>query len=78
MAKNKKKKTVKKNKVRKIKSLKKQNDDELVFKPKGDWIKQAFVDKKTYEKKYTLALHAVQKTIKNDKKTMPREWAQNV
>jgi len=50
-----KKKTRKFKKVKKTKKInlsQKQNSNETIFKLKKEWIKQATVDKKTYEKKY--------------------------
>ena len=50
-----KKKTRKFKKVKKTKKInlsQKQNSNETIFKLKKEWVKQATVDKKTYEKKY--------------------------
>ena len=50
-----KKKTRKFKKIKKTKKInfsQKQNSNETIFKLKKEWIKQATVDKKTYEKKY--------------------------
>ena len=50
-----KKKTRKFKRVKKTKKInlsQKQNSNEIIFKLKKEWIKQATVDKKTYEKKY--------------------------
>ena len=50
-----KKKTRKFKRVKKTKKInlsQKQNSNETIFKLKKEWIKQATVDKKTYEKKY--------------------------